>query len=276
MTVQGWHVDERLAERYAAGGLATSVASSIEQHLVACAECRARLTPYADPARADRVWTGVLDEVQAPRAGAIERLLRRCGLTAPTARLLALTPSLRASWLTGVVLVLLLAQLSALGDRSGIALFMVLAPVLPLVSVAAAFGGDLDPSREMAGAAPYPLMSLLLVRTATVVAVTVVPAVLLALLLPGPGWLALGWLLPSLALSGALLVAEPWVPPLLGAGTLSAAWMLLVGIGWMRESDPFLVATPAVQLTSVVVLVAALVLLGTRQATIAEQIRRPS
>ena len=40
-----WHLDAELAGRYAQGGVSTVLASSVEQHLIRCAACRALLTP---------------------------------------------------------------------------------------------------------------------------------------------------------------------------------------------------------------------------------------
>jgi hypothetical protein len=112
------------------------------------------------------------------------------------------------------------------------------------------------------------------VRTTAVVACTLLPATALALLVPGPGWLAMGGLLPSLALTSIVLVLTPRVPALPLAGTLAGAWMVLVVSGWVRHHDPFLAASFAVQLTSVGVLVSSLALLVIRQASLDEQIRR--
>ena len=276
MTAQTWHLDQQLAERYASGQASEVLSASIEQHLIGCVSCRNELSPYADPRRSNVVWAGVLDRVHAPQPHGVERLLRKLGMAESTARLLSVTPSLRASWLIGVVLVLVMAQLGADSSPAGIALYMALAPVLPLVSVAAAFGGEMDPAREMVGAAPYPMLRLLMVRTAAVVATTLVPASALALLIPGSTWLALGWLLPSLALISTVLALSARTPALPTAGVLSAAWMGLVMTGWVRHHDPFLAASFAVQATSAGVLMTALVLLVIRHENFSEEIRRPA
>jgi hypothetical protein len=274
MTAQTWHLDHELAERYTSGQTGRVAAASIEQHLIGCSSCRTLLTPYVEPQRSDRIWASVIERVQAPATRPLERLLRYCGMDASTARLLAVTPTLRGSWIVGVVFILVLAELSASTSSGGIVLFMALAPVLPMISVAAAFGGDMDPSREMVGAAPYPVLRLLLVRTAAVVTSTVVPAAALALLLPASTWLALGWLLPSLALTGMVLVLTPRTPAVPVAAALAGGWIVLVASGWMRHHDPFLAASLAVQLSSTGVLLATLMLLAIRRASFDEQIRR--
>lgn len=274
MTAQTWHLDHELAERYASGRASRDVSASIEQHLIGCGQCRGLLASYAGPQRSDRIWAGVIERVQAPPVRRIERLLRACGMSDSMARLLIVTPSLRGSWLTGVVGVLVIAELVANTSPSGIVLFMALAPVLPMISVTEAFGGDMDPSRGMVAAAPYPMLRLLLARTATVVACTLIPAAALAPLLPGSTWLAMGWLLPSLALTGVVLVLTPRVPALPVAGTLAGAWMVLVAFGWTHHHDPFLAASQAIQLTSVGVLLLSLAFLAIRQTRSGQQIWR--
>lgn len=274
MTAQTWHLDHDLAGRYSTGQVGRILAASIEQHLIGCAACRDLLTQYGDAERNDHVWAVVLERVQAPPARPVERMLRAAGVADSTARLLALTPTLRGNWITGVVFVLVIAELAATNSPAGIALFMALAPVLPMISVAAAFGGEMDPSREMVGAAPYPMLRLLLVRTTVVVASTLLPAAAMALLLPASTWLAMGWLLPSLALTGLVLVLPARVPALPVGGALAVAWMLVVARGWVRYDDPFLAASLIVQLASAGVLVTTLILLLVRQESIAEEIRR--
>ncbi len=274
MTAQTWHLDRELAERYTSGQAGRVVSASIEQHLIGCAQCCALLAPYAEPQRSERIWGQVIKRVQAPPTRPLERLLRTCGMADSTARLLAVTPSLRGSWLIGVVFVLVIAELSASTSPAGIALFMALAPVLPMISVAAAFSGDTDPSREMVSAAPYPMGHLLLARTAAVVASTLLPAAALAVLIPGSTWLALGWLLPSLALTAGVLVLTPRAPAAPVAAALAAAWMLLVGSGWVRHHDPYLAASLTVQLTSASFLAVTLAFLALHRESFTEQIRR--
>lgn len=274
MTSGTWHLDHDLAERYVSGQTAGAVSASIEQHLIGCGSCRDLLAPSAESRRVERIWSGVIDHLQAPQTRPLERVLRRIGVLDSTARLIAVTPSLRGGWFIGVLLVLVVAELCATTSPVGVALFMALAPVLPVISVAAAFGGDMDPAREMVGATPYPVFRLLLARTAAVVACTLVPAVGLALFVPGPTWLALGWLLPSLALTGTVLVVTARAPALPTAGALAAAWMALVASGWVRYHDPYLAASHAVQLISLGVLGLTLALLALRQGAFSEQIRR--
>jgi hypothetical protein len=230
-----WHLDRELAERYADGGVTPVLAASVEQHLVACPGCRA-LVP-ADEPRLAAVWTEVLERVQTPPVGLLERLLRRVGVGEPTARLVAATPSLRGAWLTGSLVVLLLAVLAAHSSDRGTVVFLALAPVLPLAGVALAFGPRTDPTLDIAAASPYSLVRLLAARTAFVVATTLLPAAAAAQLLPGDRWLTVAWLLPALAMCAVVLALARRVEPVLAAGVLSAGWVTLT-VARYAAADP--------------------------------------
>ncbi|WP_148573919.1 zf-HC2 domain-containing protein [Nocardioides caldifontis] len=228
-----WHLDDELAGRYERGEVAGVLAASVEQHLVGCPSCRALL--HADPTRLDAVWARIVEQVQAPRTGLLERVLRALGTSGPTARLVAATPTLRGAWLLSVLVVLLLALLAGHASPRGVVVFVALAPVLPLAGVALAFGQRFDPALEIAAASPYSLVRLLAARTAFVLATTLLPAAAVAPLLPGDASTSLGWLLPGLAMSAGVLAAARRFPPLTTATVLAAAWTALVG--WRAAAD---------------------------------------
>jgi hypothetical protein len=271
-----WHLDPDLAGRYAGGRLTAVAAASVEQHVVACGPCQALLTPTVDAARLDRVFGEIVERVEDPRAGLIERLLRRLGLDEGTARLVAVTPSLRGSWFTGVVLVLGLAVLAAHSGPNGVALFVALAPVLPVLGVALTFGPAGDPAHEMVAATPYSSVRLLAARSAVVVATTVALALPAALLLPGSLWLAVTWLLPALALTLGTLALATRVDPLHAALALSLVWVAIALPGLARHRDPLLAVHPTVQLISALALAAAVAVLVLRRDRLPETLRRIS
>jgi hypothetical protein len=274
MSTTSWHLDADLADRYADGRVPGVLAASVEQHLVRCEACRRLLEPAVDRSRLDTVWAGVIETVETPRRGLLERVLRRLGVDEGTARLVAVTPSLRGAWLTGVVVVLSLALLAAHADRHGVALFMTLAPVLPVAGVAFAFGPRSDPAHEMAAAAPYSTLHLLVVRSAVVVASTLLPAAAVAPLLPGSARVAVGWLLPALALTLGTIALATRVRPHLAAGSLSALWVALVIPGLAHSRDPLLAADPVVQLTSLAALVVSAAVLFHDRHQLGELLRR--
>lgn len=266
-----WHLDPGLAASYAAGGTDPVLSASVEAHLVACAECRALLP--VDRPRLDAVWTEVVAQVHAPRRSLLERLLGHVGLDEGAARLVVTTPSLRGAWLTGVLVVLVLALLTAHGDDHGIALFLALAPILPVAGVALVFGPKADPAHEIVAATPYSLVKLIAARSVLVLLTTMLPAAALTPFLPG-GLLALGWLLPGLALTAGTLALSRHLPPPVAAVGLGTLWAVLTLPGLAADRDPFLATHPVVQLLAVLGLLAATAALVHHRHDLPEMIRR--
>ena len=268
-----WHLDRELAERYAAGRVGPALAASAEQHLTSCASCRA-LVP-AEPARTELVWSGILERVEAPRVGAVERALRRLGVTPGTARLVAATPALRGAWLVASVVVLALAVVASVAD-DGARVFVALAPVLPVLGVALCFGDRTDPMLEVVTASPYSLMRLLAARTTFVVATSMVPAALVTPFLPGDRFFAVGWMVPALAMCAVVLASARHLQPTGVATALSLGW-LVVALARTSPAGSLLAQhTAAVQLTALVALATALVpLVVHRHSPVAPPRRNP-
>jgi hypothetical protein len=241
----------------------------VEQHLLSCAACRLMLAPEVEESRLDRVWAGVIERVTAPQAGLFERLLRRLGVTEATARLIAVTPSLRAGWLAAVASLLGVALLVARSGERGIGVFFVLAPLLPMLGVAVAFAPWVDPTYETISASPYDNFRLLLVRAVAVVTTTLGLVLVAGLLLPGDPWLALGWLLPALALSVLTLAVEPWLEPTYSAIVLTAVWLLVALPALRPRADPLLASHAVVQFASLLAFMAGVALLLNRHRTLA-------
>jgi hypothetical protein len=269
-----WHVDEQLLDRYVTGDAPPGLAASVEAHVVRCAECRGRMVPAVELPRLDRVWSEVLERLDAPVPGPVERLLRALGVRDDTARLLAATPSLRGAWLGSIAVVLALALAAAHAADRGVAVFLVLAPLLPVAGVAAAFSPLTDPVHELATASPYSSVRLLAVRSAAVVAVTVLLAGGAAILLPGAPWLAAAWLLPALALTAGTLALATWFDPLHSALVLTTAWLGTTAPAFAPGRDPLLVLSAGVQLACLAVLVAALVTVAVRRDAFSLSLRR--
>jgi hypothetical protein len=251
-----WHLDRELADRYSAGRVTDVLAASVEHHLIACADCRGLIadTARVDIARLDAVWAEIQEQVEAPPVGLIERGLRLLGVSDPTARLVAATPSLRGAWLTGVLTLLIIAFLATHASEHGTLLFVALAPVLPVIGVALAFGPHSDPTLEVAAASPYSLVRLLAARTTFVVGSTMLPAVGLALLAPERDWWSIGWLLPSLAMCSVVLATAARIEPQVTALGMSSAW---IGVtAWAAARDTVLLVDhgAVVQVLSIAVL----------------------
>jgi len=264
-----WHVDDDLVRRYAAGRLDGTGAWSVESHLTACADCRVRVSQAAMvPARRrDGQWRDVVAALDAPAPTPVERLLLALAVPDHMARVLAATRSLTASWLLSVAAVLAIAVVSAHQGDGGTTLFLLLAPLLPLAGVAAAFGPGVDPTYEIGIAAPTSGLRLLLLRTAAVVATSVTLVAVAAALLPTLGWVAAAWLLPALALAIGALALTPLLPLPTAACGLGAAW-LVAALLTTRPAAPggLLILGPWGQLVAAAVAVLAGVLVVRRWA----------
>ena len=171
--------------------------ASVEAHLMECRECGAVLRELMPREPLDRAWRAIRAHVEEPRAGLVERLLAALGMSSDSARLLAAVPAFRGAWLLGMFTVLVFAGGAALfAEDTGLTLFLIVAPLIPVAGVAASFGGDADPAHELVTVTPYSSLQLLLLRTAGVLTTSVPVTVLLGLALPGPAWLAVAWLTP--------------------------------------------------------------------------------
>jgi len=106
--------------------------------------------------------------------------------------------------------------------------FLLIAPLLVLAGVAAAFLPMFDPASRLAVAAPFSGVTLLLVRSVSALAAALVPVVAAAVFLPGPGWLPAALLLPSLALCAFALAAATVLDPGAAAVIAGALWALPV------------------------------------------------
>jgi hypothetical protein len=259
-----WHADDALMARYVSGNAGPLDGASLEQHLTSCSDCRARIATHVDVDPLEMVWGRVREQVQAPAPSLVERLLIRVGVPAHDALLVAAAPSLRTSWLLGLAMTLGFVGLgAAYGGSRGLALFLLVAPLVPVAGVAFAYGPDVDPLYEVGVAVPYSTPRLLLLRTAAVLA-TSLPLVLVAsLLVPGLSWTAVTWLLPALTFTAVMLAASTWTSPTVAALVLGIAWACSVGAAAL-DQNPYAVLAPFLLLVYAVLGVAAALVLRVR------------
>ncbi|MGW2637900.1 zf-HC2 domain-containing protein [Streptomyces sp. NPDC001348] len=223
------HAAERLIHAYARGdgGLADDEVWALEAHLEVCRTCRDRLSaavPAVTALVAD-VWSDL-----APRLAATAPMPRRRRWSAPLGRWL--TPAM-APWLAMITSMTLLALLLDLADaRTGpgyaphhVSLVLLLAPILPVLGVAASWSRGLDPAYELTASVPRAGLPLVLRRTAAVL-MLVVPTLFAG------GW-ATGvavaqWLLPCLAFTSMTLALGGVIGVTRAAVVLAAAWGAVV------------------------------------------------
>jgi hypothetical protein len=230
-----WHCDDDLLERYASDETDVGLAASIEAHLIACGICRDRLTAHADLTDITEIWTGVREVIQRPPLSPVLRLLKKSGLEESDAVLLSASQSLRGLWTLATVVVLVLAVLASYpGHPIGRALYLLVAPLILVLGVVAAFNVR-DPTSEFTIATPYSKIRLALLRTAAVTLTTVPLVVAMGAIVPGVGWLSIAWLGPALAMTLTALVLLTWWTPEATGATLSLVWIAVVSTEYGRH-----------------------------------------
>lgn len=287
----GGHAGDELLAGYAGGTVATVALWSVEAHLSGCARCRLALSLHADPGRLARNRSVLLARAALPDDGLVRRLFRRCGIRDYLLDLLTATPSLRVSWLLSVVGVLAVVTGEAAAVKYGwipgsrgpgpagalntrllatsrgpltpevLATFLLVGPLLVLAGVAAAFLPLFDPAYRLAVAAPFSGVRLLLVRTVCALTAALVPVAGTAFVMPGPRWLPIGLLLPSLALSAFALAAATVVDPRAAAATAGVSWTLAVLLLAVADEPLRIVQSTAQVACAAVLCISAVVLL---------------
>lgn len=185
-----------------------------------------------DPARLEENLLAVYADLDAPRESRLARALRRVGVPDLTIPLITATPALRRSWFAAVAIAVLFST-SVASNATGsavdrIVVFLSLAPLVPLLGVAMAFGRGVDPTHDIVVAAPRDTFVVFLIRSLTVLAASSVLLLLGSLTLPAGGLYRVAWLLPSIALSALMLAASSRFDPRRVAVALAAGWITLV------------------------------------------------
>ena len=165
------------------------------------------------------------------REPTLDRALARLGVRDDVARLIAVTPALRVSWLLAAGAIVAFALWGDSTDPHLLALVAILAPIVPVAGVAAAYGPWADPMFDVTQASPVSGFRVLLLRSVAVLASAVVIIGVVAAAAPQLGIAAMAWVLPCLALCTASLMLGTFVPLHRAAALVAAAWLLLaVGV----------------------------------------------
>jgi hypothetical protein len=185
------------------------------------------------------------------------------------ARLVAATPALRQAWLLAGTAMLAVAVLIAQfrSGTVGTVMFVVTAPVVPLIGVALSYGSHGEPAGEVAVVAPYRSFRLVVLRAVVVLVSWLPVAAILALALPTYPAAAVLWFLPALALCSLTLAASTFVDPLPAAAVLVVGWLIAAGLAvrgprWWPAAElleQFVAFRPAGQVLLAGVAVAAVV-----------------
>ena len=230
MSTHTWHTDEDLLGAYLAGRL-----DALRGRLGRAAPRGLRRLPREGrPARRPPdlalAWAGVQAAVERPAQPLFMRLARRLGLSEPTSVLLTaygvaadrLAES--AAWSRWAS-----PSLPPNCPHGKIWPFLLVAPLVPVIGVAASYGPSTDPLETLIVTSPYgrdptdpgP-------RTRGADHLSARSRCLLGLMLPGPLWIAAAWLGPALAMIPVLLAVASFVGPRAAAGVLALSWSAVV------------------------------------------------
>ncbi|MFE4170885.1 zf-HC2 domain-containing protein [Streptomyces sp. NPDC056909] len=236
------HASEPLITRYARGDTAIPGDEiwALEAHLESCALCRARLAASVESAAPamsaliDGVWSEL-----APLLPTTAPMPRRRRWALP---LLAWASPVMVPWVCTTVLITLLAILFDQTNGPGFDFVLLLAPVLPVLGVAASWARGLDPAYELTAGTPRAGLPLVLRRTTSVL-VVVISLLTLAGWITGTG--IAQWLLPCLAFTTGTLALGGLVGVTRAAAGLVLAWVVVIVAPTVAVSRmPFADRTP--------------------------------
>lgn len=224
--------------------------------------------PSTSRARLDANWRAITSELDAPRPGRVERALRRVGVPARVSRVVVATPALRRAWFLSIGIAVLIGLSAARpDDPDSVYALLLLAPVVPVLGVALAFGPAADPMYEAQLASPMRGVRLVAIRALTVLAVSIVVITTLSLMSPATRPMAAAWLLPALGLTSASLAAMTVFPPRRAASLVAVVWFVVVTIVREAATDGLAAFGPVGQLLSVAVAVAGAVTIVIRRGS---------
>lgn len=255
-----WHVDDAALARWVQGTDGSVLGASVEQHLVTCPDCRARVP--AEPV-VDQVWTRVRDLVEVPKVSLLERSLSRLGLPEVDARIVAVSPAFRGAWLVGLsALLAFVTAAGSFGEGRGMLAFLAVAPLVPALAVALGYDPELDEALDTECATPYSRVRMVLLRSMALLLVAGPAFVAASLLVPGS--IAFWWLAPAVGCTVVVLALSTWTAPLTAAGAVGTGWLLLVSSVARRGTATDVLAADYLATYAAVTAAAALLLVARR------------
>lgn len=211
-----------------------------------------------DPARIDANWRAISIELDAPRASRLERSLRLVRVPLPVVRMVAATPALRRAWYLSIVAVVMIGLgVADPGDEGSLFALLVMAPLLPVLGVAMAYGSAADPSHEIQVATPMHGLRLATIRAATVLTASIAIIVLLSLFNEAARPVAAAWLLPAFAVTAASLALMTFYTPRRATSIVAIGWFAVVLVARIAADDPLAAFRVGGQVAAVGVAIAA-------------------
>ncbi len=231
--VDEWHASDHELERYAKHTIPTFARASVEAHLLTCDRCRSTLSTAvaAAPreAQTDETWSRIADRIDVTG-----RPLRSSttGLQVSTAspQLMFATLAVALGVIVGV------AVASATAPRASLPLFVMLAPLAPVIGAVLAFQTGIDPAGQLSSATPLASGRLPFLRAAISSGAAIFAVAIASLFVP-VGLADVGvWLLPGLALTSLVVAISTWIDPKRVALGLAVGWTVVVGTwSWGRR-----------------------------------------
>ena len=230
-----WHIPEPTLRAYVTGHVQDADAWSVEAHLTSCETCRLSL---ATVAAEDAERSAAIDQAWTALAGRLsyQGRMRPATRIRATRMLVVGGRAARWAWLAACALVLVFAAAMGASNATSVPWLGIIAPLVPLLGVAASYGSGLDHAYEVIATTPAGGLRLLLVRSAAVLAVTT-PLALAAGGVGGYGSPA-PWLLASLTLTLAALALGSAIGVERAAAVVGTAWVVAVGGAVVNPSAP--------------------------------------
>jgi hypothetical protein len=223
-------------------------------------------TANIDQARLAANWRAITAELDAPRPVRVERMLLALRLPPHVVRMIVATPALRRSWYLSILAVVLVGLGGAEPDRpDSLFALLVLAPMLPVLGVAMAYGTTADPSHEIQLATPTRGLRVIAIRATTVLVVSIVIVGSLSLLSPAARPMAAAWLLPALAVTSSSLAMMTLRPPRQATLIVAVAWFAAVITAQVGGDDQLAAFRAGGQIVSFAVAIVACIVIITRR-----------
>lgn len=225
--------------------------------------------PSTHRSRLDANWRAITAELDVPRPGRVERMLRAVGIPATVSRVVVATPALRRAWYLSIGIAVLVGLSAARpDDPDSLFALLLVAPAVPVLGVALAFGPSADPMYEAQLATPMRGIRLVAIRAVTVLTVSIVVIGALSALSPNTRPMAAAWLLPALALTSATLGTMTVFAPRRAASIVALTWFVVVTIVRSAATDGLAAFGLVGQLVSIVVAVAGFLTIVLRRSTL--------